>query len=127
MVSLATLSEIQNIEVVWNQRSSYSLMGNSPTISSHAYDKDIGVVGPAAVPDNPNVVLDNCSCGKLGDYNVWQVLFLISGSSELATVKHSLHNVHHIENTHIFSRPIHPFWSMMYEVRKGSEDERLRG
>ncbi|KAH9993394.1 hypothetical protein BJV77DRAFT_961891 [Russula vinacea] len=47
----------------------YSIIGNSPTISSHAYDKDSGVFGPAAVPDNPNVVLDNCSCGKLGDYN----------------------------------------------------------
>ena len=54
-------------------------------------------------------------------------LYLISLSSELVTVKHYLHKVHHIENNHLFSRPIHPFWSIMYQIWKGFEDERLRG
>jgi hypothetical protein len=34
--------------------------------------KDSGVVEPAAFLDNPKV-LDNRSCGNMGDYNLWYV------------------------------------------------------
>ena len=103
-------------------------------LSYYAHDKNCRVVEPAALPDNPNVVLDNCTCGNMGDYNLWYVLVFLSSAhlswrpGVLSIVDLLfLHKIHiFTENSPFLSRPIHPLWSIMYQVWKGFENVRLR-
>ena len=55
----------------------YRISAIGKQLSYYAHDKGCGVVEPAALPDNPNVVLDNRTCGNMGDYNLWFVYVLV--------------------------------------------------
>ena len=50
----------------------YGISAISKQLSYYAHDKDCGVVEPAALSDNPTLSF-NCTCGNMGDYNLWYV------------------------------------------------------